>query len=68
MRLFGNMYAAEIIFILIATSYGAGMAMFAMGGLMQLGWALFHIMVIPLQAFIFMVMTIVYMSMAHEDH
>jgi len=68
MRLFGNMYAAEIIFILIATSYGAGAAMFAMGGVMQLGWAIFHILVIPLQAFIFMVMTIVYLSMAHEEH
>jgi len=68
MRLFGNMYAAEIIFILIATTYSAGAVMGVMGGLMQLGWALFHIMVIPLQAFIFMVMTIVYMAMAHEDH
>lgn len=68
MRLFGNMYAAEIIFILIATSYGAGAAMFGLGTVMQLGWAIFHILVIPLQAFIFMVMTIVYLSMAHEEH
>jgi F-type H+-transporting ATPase subunit a len=38
------------------------------GGLMQWGWAVFHILVITLQAFIFMVLTVVYLSMAHEDH
>jgi F-type H+-transporting ATPase subunit a len=40
----------------------------APAGLLQVGWAIFHILVITLQAFIFMVLTIVYLSMAHEDH
>lgn len=61
LRLFGNLYAGELIFILIATL-----------GLWQLPlhfpWAVFHILVIVLQAFIFMMLTIVYLSMAHEDH
>jgi F-type H+-transporting ATPase subunit a len=68
LRLFGNLYAAEIIFILIALMFGGGWAMAALGGVMQLAWAAFHILVIPLQAFIFMVLTIVYLSQAHEDH
>ena len=68
LRLFGNMYAGEMIFILIALLYSAGVLLGAMGGVLQLGWAIFHILVITLQAFIFMVLTIVYLSMAHEDH
>ncbi len=68
LRLFGNLYAAEIIFILIALMFGGGIAFALMGGVMQLAWAAFHILVIPLQAFIFMVLTIVYLSQAHEDH
>ena len=128
LRLFGNMYAGEMIFILIATMFAAGagagliggglhaqifgqdtsalfwLAIFVLvcgvcwlnlkgkistgktvllcvifmalgggltalgGGLMQWGWAVFHILVITLQAFIFMVLTVVYLSMAHEDH
>ena len=61
LRLFGNLYAGELIFLLIATL-----------GLYQLPvhflWAAFHLLVIPLQAFIFMMLTIVYLSLAHEDH
>lgn len=61
LRLFGNMYAGELLFILIALL-----------GLYQLPlhfpWAVFHILVITLQAFIFMMLTIVYLSLAHEDH
>lgn len=68
LRLFGNMYAGEMIFILIAALYGAGLAWMAPAGILQIGWAIFHILVITLQAFIFMVLTIVYLSMAHEDH
>ncbi len=68
LRLFGNMYAGEMIFILIALMFSAGIGMALFGGLLQLGWAIFHILVITLQAFIFMMLTIVYMSMAHEDH
>ena len=128
LRLFGNMYAGEMIFILIATMFAAGagagliggglhaqifgqntsalfwLVIFILvcgvcwlnlkgkistgktvllcvvfmalgggltalgGGLMQWGWAVFHILVITLQAFIFMVLTVVYLSMAHDDH
>lgn len=68
LRLFGNLYAAEMIFILIALTFGAGIAMAVFGGVLQIAWAGFHILVIPLQAFIFMVLTIVYLSQAHEDH
>lgn len=68
LRLFGNMYAGEVIFILIATMYTGGILLGLFGGVLQLGWAIFHILVITLQAFIFMVLTIVYLSMAHEDH
>lgn len=66
LRLFGNMYAGEIIFILIAIMYSAGIGFGAFGGLLQIGWALFHILIITLQAFIFMTLTIVYMDMAHQ--
>ena len=68
LRLFGNMYAGEMIFILIAALFSAGIAWMVPAGLLQVGWAIFHILVITLQAFIFMVLTIVYLSMAHEDH
>ncbi|MEM8661528.1 MAG: F0F1 ATP synthase subunit A [Pseudomonadota bacterium] len=68
LRLFGNMYAGEMIFILIAAFYSAGIVWMAPAGVLQIGWAIFHILVITLQAFIFMVLTIVYISMAHEDH
>ena len=68
LRLFGNMYAGEMIFILIAALFGAGVFWLLPAALLQLGWAIFHILVITLQVFIFMVLTIVYLSMAHEDH
>jgi F-type H+-transporting ATPase subunit a len=62
LRLFGNLYAAEIIFILIALL--PWWAQFLPGA----AWAIFHILVVPLQAFIFMVLTVVYLSLAYEDH
>jgi len=68
LRLFGNMYACELIFILIAMMYGAGWGLGLLGGFAQLGWAIFHILVITLQAYIFMMLTIVYLSQAHEAH
>jgi F-type H+-transporting ATPase subunit a len=68
LRLFGNMYAGEMIFILIALMFNAGLVLGAFGGLLQLGWAIFHILIITLQAFIFMTLTIVYMEMAHHEH
>jgi len=68
LRLFGNMYAGEMIFILIAIMYSASASLGLFGGVLQLGWAIFHILVITLQAFIFMTLTIVYLDMAHAEH
>ncbi len=68
LRLFGNMYAGEMIFILIALMYSGGWALGLFGGALQLVWAIFHILVITLQAFIFMTLTIVYLDMAHAEH
>lgn len=69
LRLFGNMYAGEMIFILIALMFGGGLGMAAFGGVLQWAWAVFHILIVTLQAFIFMTLTIVYMDMAHQtDH
>ena len=67
LRLFGNMYAGEMIFILIALMYGGGWLLAPLAGVLQLGWAIFHLLIITLQAFIFMVLTIVYLSMASES-
>jgi F-type H+-transporting ATPase subunit a len=66
LRLFGNLYAGEMIFILIATMFSAGLLLGLFAGVLQWAWAVFHILVIVLQAFVFMVLTIVYMSMAHQ--
>ena len=68
LRLFGNMYAGEMIFILIALMFSAGATLAVFGGVLQLGWAIFHILIVTLQAFIFMTLTIVYMDMAHSEH
>ncbi len=68
LRLFGNMYAGEMIFILIAIMYNGGLVLGLFGGVLQLGWAIFHILIITLQAFIFMTLTIVYLDMAHQEH
>ena len=65
-RLFGNMYAGELIFILIAVMYSANMAIAALGVPLHLAWAIFHILVITLQAFIFMMLTVVYLSIAYN--
>lgn len=66
LRLFGNLYAGEMIFILIALMFSAGLLMGVGGFFLQMGWAIFHILVITLQAFVFMVLTTVYMAMAHD--
>jgi F-type H+-transporting ATPase subunit a len=68
LRLFGNLYAGEMIFILIALMYGPSIILSLMGAATHLAWAIFHILVITLQAFIFMVLTIVYLDMAHHTH
>jgi F-type H+-transporting ATPase subunit a len=68
LRLFGNMYAGEMVFILLAVFAGAGYWAVAAAAPLSLAWALFHILIITLQAFVFMMLTIVYMSMAAEHH
>ena len=85
LRLFGNLYAGELIFILIALfTLSAGghtltetllnlaspatISYLVIQVILGLAWALFHVIIITLQAFIFMMLTIVYLSMAHEDH
>ena len=74
MRLFGNMYAGELIFLLIALLGGAftlSVGGFALAGLHILAgtiWALFHILIITLQAFVFMMLTLVYIGQAHDSH
>jgi len=74
MRLFGNMYAGELIFLLIALMGGAfslsfsgitlGLAHVVAGTV----WAIFHILIITLQAFVFMMLTLVYLGQAHDHH
>ncbi|MXP51440.1 F0F1 ATP synthase subunit A [Pantoea sp. SoEX] len=63
LRLFGNMYSGELIFILIN-----GLLPWWLQWILNVPWAIFHILIISLQAFIFMVLTIVYLSMASEEH
>ena len=62
LRLFGNLYAGELIFILIA------LLPWGLQWTLSVPWAIFHILVIVLQAFIFMMLTVVYLNMAHEQH
>jgi F-type H+-transporting ATPase subunit a len=67
MRLFGNMYGGELVFMLIAGLMVSWIG-FAPGVLFYTGWAIFHILIIALQAYIFMMLTIVYIAMAREHH
>jgi len=75
LRLFGNMFAGEVLFILIVLlagvwdgpNVGSGMS-FLGHVILSLGWGIFHILIITLQAFVFMMLTIVYMAMASESH
>ncbi len=75
LRLYGNLYAGEMIFLLLAV-LGGSFAITSLAGvggaigqlILGVVWACFHILVIPLQAFIFMVLTIVYLAQAHETH
>ena len=68
LRLFGNMYAGEIIFLLLWLWAATGVVGSAAGVVLGLGWSIFHILIVALQAFIFMMLTVVYLSMAHESH
>ncbi|HEX2648391.1 MAG TPA: F0F1 ATP synthase subunit A [Burkholderiales bacterium] len=74
LRLFGNMYAGEILFLLLwlwaansSLSLG-GAAGWTASVLLAVGWEIFHVLIVLLQAYIFMMLTIVYVSMAHEHH
>mgnify|MGYP001794246023 CR=1 FL=1 len=76
MRLFGNMYAGELVFMLIALLGGAWAFSFQPADLLLLllhvvagwAWAVFHILIITLQAFVFMMLTLVYIGQAHDAH
>jgi len=68
MRLFGNMFGGEIVFLLIWVLGGAGIAGMFAGAFAGFGWMLFHLLVIPLQAFIFMMLSIVYLSLSEDAH
>jgi F-type H+-transporting ATPase subunit a len=74
MRLFGNMYAGELIFLLIALLGGAfaltlgGFALALLHIVAGTGWAIFHILIITIQAYVFMMLTLVYIGQAHDAH
>lgn len=77
LRLYGNLFAGEMIFLLLAVlslqgfhqlEHASGWAFLVIQFLLAFLWAVFHLLVITLQAFIFMVLTVVYLSMAHEHH
>jgi len=68
LRLFGNMYAGEIIFLLLGLWAATGVAGVVVGGLLHVGWSIFHILIVVLQAYIFMMLTVAYIAMAHEHH
>jgi len=74
LRLFGNMYAGEILFLLLWmwAAHSALSSDYLIGWIMSVGlgvaWAIFHILIVLLQAYIFMMLTVVYISMAHEQH
>jgi len=68
LRLFGNMYAGEIIFLLLWVWAATGLVGTAFAAVLGLGWAIFHILIVVLQAYIFMMLTVVYIALAHEHH
>lgn len=68
LRLYGNIYAGEIIFILLFMWAATGLAGSVFASVLALGWEIFHILIVILQAYIFMMLTAVYLAMAHESH
>ena len=68
LRLYGNIYAGEIIFLLLGMWAASGLAGTVFSGVLNLGWAIFHILIVLLQAYIFMMLTIVYLAMGEEHH
>jgi F-type H+-transporting ATPase subunit a len=68
LRLYGNIYAGEVIFLLLWLWAAHGLVGTVFGAVLGVGWAIFHILIVLLQAFIFMMLTVVYLAMAHESH
>lgn len=68
LRLFGNIYAGEIIFLLLGAWAASGLVGTVFSGVLSLGWAIFHILIVLLQAYIFMMLTVVYIAMGEEHH
>ena len=74
LRLYGNLFAGEMIFILIALLFGSffesisGAVWGILGILLHMGWAIFHVLIIALQAYVFMILTVVFLNQAHETH
>ena len=68
LRLYGNMYAGELIFLLLWLLASAGLGWMGVSFVLGVGWAIFHILIVALQAYIFMMLTVVYLAMAHEHH
>jgi F-type H+-transporting ATPase subunit a len=68
LRLYGNMYAGEIIFLLLWVWAATSLSGVFFGAVLGVGWSIFHILIVVLQAYIFMMLTIVYISMGHESH
>jgi F-type H+-transporting ATPase subunit a len=68
LRLFGNMYAGEVIFLLLGLWAASGVTGTIAGAVLGAGWSIFHILIVALQAFIFMMLTVVYLAMAEESH
>ena len=68
LRLYGNMYAGEIIFLLLWVWAATGLVGTVFAAILGVGWAIFHILIVALQAYIFTMLTIVYIAMAHESH
>ena len=62
------MYAGEIIFLLLGLWAATGIAGAFFGALLGVGWAIFHILIVVLQAYIFMMLSVVYVALAHESH
>ena len=68
LRLFGNMYAGEIIFLLLWMWAAVGIVGTIAAIVLGFGWAIFHVLIVALQAYIFMMLTVVYIQMSHESH
>ncbi len=68
LRLYGNMYAGEVIYLLLWMLASAGVVGAIAAVFLGVGWSIFHILIVLLQAYIFMMLTVVYIAMAHESH